>query len=123
MHITELARALKGARKGNKLSQAKVGKLLGKSASEVSRLETGERGLPFELVQPWAEAVGLRAEIVLFREHESVEEAMAFSGAKLNLKDLRLLRALVHALPHLPEPRREALLAEMEIWTKHGSSA
>ena len=51
--------------------------MLGVSASAVSRMETGERVLSVEYLEPWSKAVGLRTTIIMRAVPDGVEGGLS----------------------------------------------
>lgn len=90
--IGERLRDLRGT-----LSEAEVGRRLGKSQMWVSRRETGEARTSVEDAQAIAEALGYTAELVIApRSEGSLYTAAVEAGADYTAIAIRVLRALPH---------------------------
>ncbi|MEX2964292.1 helix-turn-helix domain-containing protein [Microbulbifer sp. TYP-18] len=64
-----IAKRLKEARKQRGLRSAELGKLLGLSASQVSKIENSQQKLPVELLPTWCESVGINLAVVFGEEY------------------------------------------------------
>lgn len=97
------------------MSQAQVGTALGLSASQVSRIESGKRGLSIEQLGPWARALGVRADLMLWQpdEHPRVaSEPHAFEDTEATA----LMRRVATAIPSMSPRARAALRMVLELW-------
>lgn len=65
----EMATRLREARERRELSGSEVGRLVGLSASQVSKIETGQQRLPVELLPTWCEAVGISIADAFGQQH------------------------------------------------------
>jgi transcriptional regulator with XRE-family HTH domain len=115
MNGRDIARKLKELRLRRGLSQGEVGLAIGLSASQVSRIESGKRGLSIEQLGPWSEALGVRAELILWEPGNSGAGLATLAG-RLAEEDTALLRQVAASLPHMTGPARAALGLVLTLW-------
>lgn len=99
---------LAGIRQDLKRKQSVVAEALAVSASAVSRLERGARTLSISRLWVWGQALGLRADVLLWQplgEHDALTD-----------QDRALLSALARVLPGMPEPAKQSLYSSTQIW-------
>jgi transcriptional regulator with XRE-family HTH domain len=112
MWALDVASRLRELRRAQKIGQDVVARALEISVSEVSRLERGVRGVRLEQIAPWSEALGQRADLVLWDA--------GTAQARMDPEAQAVLREVAAALPHMPSPARKALAQSVQIWREEG---
>jgi len=97
------------------MSQAQIGHALDLSASQVSRIESGKRGLSIEQLGPWARVLGVRAELILWQPGENEGGLDAMAG-HVDQEGMALLRQVAASVPHMSPPARAALSLVLQLW-------
>jgi transcriptional regulator with XRE-family HTH domain len=115
----QVASRLRVMRRIQKAPQDVVAKAVGSSISAVSRLERGLRSLRVDQLVAWAGALGYRIDVVFWKptlaeevwDKDHPEKAMGLDDSCA-----QVLSEVASALPHMPEPARQALVHEMRLW-------
>lgn len=121
MNERDIARKLRDLRLRKGLSQTAVGEALGLSASQVSRIESGKRGLAIEQLGPWARVLGVRAELLIWEPGDAVEGGLSAMSGKVDAEGLALLRQVAASLPHMSPAARAALTLVLTLWREDAS--
>jgi transcriptional regulator with XRE-family HTH domain len=96
----DIARKLRDLRIERGMSQAQIGSALDLSASQVSRIESGKRGLSIEQLGPWARVLGVLDTI----------------AGHVDAEGMALLRQVAGSVPHMTPPARAALSLVLQLW-------
>lgn len=115
MNARDIARKLRDLRIDRGMSQAQIGAALDLSASQVSRIESGKRGLSIEQLGPWARVLGVRAELILWQPGEQEGGLDTISG-HVDAEGMALLRQVAGSVPHMTPPARAALSLVLQLW-------
>ena len=115
MNARDIARKLRDLRIERGMSQAQIGHALDLSASQVSRIESGKRGLSIEQLGPWARVLGVRAELILWQPGENEGGLDAMAG-HVDQEGMALLRQVAASVPHMSPPARAALSLVLQLW-------
>jgi transcriptional regulator with XRE-family HTH domain len=121
----QVASRLKALRKQQKAPQEVVASAVGTSVSAVSRLERGLRGLRVDQLVAWAGALGYRIDVVFWTPATTAEQwDKERPELAMGLDDgcAAVLAEVASALPHVPEPARQALMHEMRLWKEQAAS-
>lgn len=115
MNARDIARKLRDLRIERGMSQANIGSALHLSASQVSRIESGKRGLSIEQLGPWARVLGVRAELILWQPGEQ-EGGLDTIAGHMDAEGMALLRQVAGSVPHMTPPARAALALVLQLW-------
>ena len=115
----QIAGRLRALRRAQKTPQEVVARAVATSVSAVSRLERGMRGLRVDQLIAWSGALSHRTEIVFWKptfEDEIWDAEHPDNVMGLDDGCARVLSEVASALPHMPEPARNALIHEVQLW-------
>ena len=111
----DIASKLREIRKTRGHSQEHVARALGLSPSQVSRIESGKRGLSIDQLGPWAASLGVRAELILWETEGGVDSGMSFLAGQLDEESISVLRQVAATLPHMNPHSQAALVHIMRM--------
>ena len=109
--ITDIASQLRAIRKHKRKGQHVPADALGISVSEISRLERGLRKLRVNQLPSWLESLGYRGTFTFWQPAKEQDP-------QLDENSRHILSEVAKALPHLPDPAREALVHSMRVWSQ-----
>jgi transcriptional regulator with XRE-family HTH domain len=109
VHRLTQARLIRG------LTQDELARKIGISSSQISRIESGKRGLAIDLLTAWAQALELEADFLLWNPLSDKEVGVAALVRTLDDDGVKMVRQLALALPEMSPPTRQMVLQILDL--------